>query len=264
MGHGPSPTPEVWTRARAAAERAVSLDSTLAEAWSALADVRFYADWDWEGAEEAFLRANELNPSIAMNHFHYAWLLLVLNRVDEAITEHEMAKRLDPFTPFQSALLGWAYLFKNDTETAKLQAERTLELRPDGAMGLLVLGTAQQMEGAMDEAIATHERMAEVHPYMAWRLGVTYAQADRTDDALAIARAMEAAPADAFSALGLAILYGQLGDVENTYRWLTFEPPHAWLVGVTIDPIIGIPKKVLSDPRISEFLARTNLPLRDG
>ncbi|MEJ2483975.1 MAG: tetratricopeptide repeat protein [Gemmatimonadota bacterium] len=142
VGHGPNPTPDVWTRARAAAERAVSLDPTLAEAWSALADVRFYADWDWEGAEAAFHRANELNPSIAMNHFHYAWLLLVLDRYEEAVAEHELAKTLDPFTPFQSALLGWCYLYAGDTERAQAQAQRTLELRPEGATGLLVLGAA--------------------------------------------------------------------------------------------------------------------------
>ena len=51
-------------------------------------------DWDWEGAEEAFKRANELNPSIAYNHFQYAWLLLVLDRYDEAVVEHELAKEL--------------------------------------------------------------------------------------------------------------------------------------------------------------------------
>ena len=47
------------------------------------------------------------NPSIAMNHFHYAWLLLVLDRYDEAVVEHELAQELDPFTPMQSALLGF-------------------------------------------------------------------------------------------------------------------------------------------------------------
>ena len=168
-------------------------------------------------------------------------------------------------SPFQSALLGWAYLFKNDTETAKLQAGRTLELRPDGAMGLLVLGTAQQMAGEIDEAIATHERMAEVHPYLSWRLGVTYAQAGRTEDALAIARAMEAAPPNAFSAFGLMVLYGHLGDAENSYRWLTYEPGHAWRVSVaTDDPIAGIPEEVRSDPRFDEFLARINLPSPEG
>jgi len=147
--------------------------------------------------------------------------------------QHEMAKRLDPFTPFQSALLSWACRYRGDTETAKEQAGRTLELSPDGAMGLLVLG-------------------------------VTYVQAGRTEDARAIARAMEAEPGNSFSALGLAILCGQLGDVQNTYRWLTYEPPHAWIVAVTIDPIVGVPSEVLSDPVFEEFLARINLPTRAG
>jgi serine/threonine-protein kinase len=264
VGHGPNPTPEVWTRARAAAERAVSLDSTLAEAWSALADVRFYADWDWEGAEQAFRRANELNPSIAINRFHYAWLLLVLNRYDEAVAEHEAAKRLDPFTPFQSALLGWAYLYRGDTERAKEQARRTLELRPDGNMGLMVLGAAQQMAGQDEEAIATHERMVEAHPYMHWMLGITYARAGRTEEAWQIARQIEAGEVIPLYAFGLACLYGALGDVEATHRWLTHEPNHAWLVGVAIDPIMGIPREVLSDPIFDEFMARVDLPWWEG
>jgi serine/threonine-protein kinase len=264
VGHGPSPTPEVWTRARAAAERAVSLDSTLAEAWSALADVRFYADWDWEGAEEAFRRANELNPSIAMNHFHYAWLLLVLDRYDEAVAEHELAYQLDPFTPFQSALLGWAYLYGGDTEQAKERARRTLELAPDGNMGLLVLGAAQQMEGNDEEAIATHERMAEVHPYLRWALGVTYARAGRTEDARQIARDIEAGGVIPLDATGLAALYGALGDVEASHRWLTHEPNHAWRVAVAIDPIMGVPREVLGDPRFQEFMAELDLPWWEG
>ena len=264
VGHGPSPTPEVWTRARAAAERAVSLDSTLAEAWSALGDVRFYADWDWEGAEAAFRRANELNPSIAMNHFHYAWLLLSLNRYDEAVVEHELAKQLDPFTPLQSALLGWAYLYAGDTERAQEQARRTLELRPDGNFGLLVLGAAQQMEGQDEEAIATHERMAEAHPYMRWMLGVTYARAGRTEDALRIAREIEAGDVIPLDATGLAALYGALGDIEATHRWLTHEPNHAWRVAVAIDPIMGVPPEVLADPRFDEFMARLDLPWWEG
>jgi len=264
VGHGPNPTPEVWTRARAAAERAVSLDSTLAEAWSALADVRFYADWDWEGAEAAFRRANELNPSIPMNHFHYAWLLLVLNRYDEAVAEHELAYQLDPFTPFQSALLGWAYLYGGDTEQAKERARRTLELRPDGNMGLLVLGAAQQMEGNDEEAIATHERMAEMRPYMRWMLGVTYARAGRTEDARQIAREIEAGDVIPLDATGLTSLYGALGDVEATHRWLTHEPNHAWRAGAPIDPIMGVPREVLEDPRFDEFMARLDLPWWEG
>jgi eukaryotic-like serine/threonine-protein kinase len=264
VGHGPFPTTDVWTRARAAAERAVRLDSTLAEAWSALADVRFYADWDWEGAEAAFRRANELNPSIAMNHFHYAWLLLVLDRYEEAVVEHELAWELDPFTPFQSALLGWCYLFGGDTERAIQQARRTLELNPDGAAGLLVLGGALQLEGRHEEAIATHERMAELYPFFRWLTGVTYARAGRAEDARRVAREIEAGEISSLGAFGLAVLYGALGDVEATHRWATREPHHAWLPALPIDPIVGVPREVLADPRFDEFMARLDLPWWEG
>jgi tetratricopeptide (TPR) repeat protein len=199
-----------------------------------------------------------------MNHFHYAWLLLSLNRYDEAVVEHELAKQLDPFTPFQSALLGWAYLYAGDTDRAQEQARRTLELAPDGNMGLLVLGAAQQMAGQDEEAIATHERMAEVHPYMRWMLGVTYARAGRTEGALQIAREIEAGDVIPLDATGLAALYGALGDVEAAHRWLTHEPNHAWRVAVAIDPIMGVPREVLDDPRFQEFMARLDLPWWEG
>lgn len=61
--------------------------STLAEAWAALADYKSYSERAWEGAERAFRRANELNPTLVMNHCHYAWYLVLFGRVDEAIAE---------------------------------------------------------------------------------------------------------------------------------------------------------------------------------
>jgi serine/threonine-protein kinase len=261
VGHGPLPTPDVWARARAAAETAVRLDSTLAEAWAALADVRFYADWDWEGAEQAFNKANDLNPSIAMNHFHYAWLLLVLGRYEEAVVEHEMAKELDPFTPSQSALLGWCYLYGGDTERAELEARRTLELNPDEVWGLFVLGSAQQAEGRHEEAIATHERMAEMYPFVRWLTGATYARAGQEEKARRIAAEIEAGEVTALDAYGLSILYGALGDTEATYQWLTHEPNHAWRPAVWIDPIVGVPAEVLADPRFGEFFDRLGIDM---
>lgn len=264
VGHGPFPTPEVWTRARAAADRAVRLDPGLAEAWAARADVLFYADNDWEGAEEAFRRANQLNPSIAMNHFHYAWLLLVLDRYEEAVAEHELAKELDPFSPFQSALLGWCYLYGGDTDRAKQEAQRTLELHPDLGIGLFVLGAALQMEGRHEEAIVIHERMAEVNPYFRWLTGATYARVGRAEEARRIAAEIETRELTSLEVYGLAVLYGALGDAEATYRWLTHEPNHAWRVAARIDPIVGIPEEVLADPQFGPLLEGVNLPWPGG
>jgi len=261
VGHGPLPTPDAWPRARAAAERAVRLDSMLAEAWAAMADVRFYADWDWEGAEAAFQRANELNPSIAMNHFHYAWLLLVLDRYEEAVVEHELAKELDPFTPFQSALLGWCYLYGGEVERAQEQARRTLELDPDGMFGLFVLGSVQQAGGDDAGAIATHDRMAELYPFLRWLTATTYARAGRVEEARRMAADIEAGEVNSLTAYGLAVLYGAIGDAEAANRWLTYEPHHAWLPAIWIDPIVGIPPDVLADPVFDGILQRLDLPI---
>ena len=105
LGHGLAPPPDAWPRARAAAQRALILDSTLAEGHAALADVKLYYEWDWDGAEQAFKRAMELNSSLAMNHYHYAWYHALFGRLDEAIAEHKRAQALDPLRPLHTAWL---------------------------------------------------------------------------------------------------------------------------------------------------------------
>nr|NIP79515.1 tetratricopeptide repeat protein [Gemmatimonadota bacterium]NIQ54251.1 tetratricopeptide repeat protein [Gemmatimonadota bacterium]NIU74458.1 tetratricopeptide repeat protein [Gammaproteobacteria bacterium]NIX44432.1 tetratricopeptide repeat protein [Gemmatimonadota bacterium]NIY08650.1 tetratricopeptide repeat protein [Gemmatimonadota bacterium] len=116
IGHGFAPPPGVWPRALEAAQRAVQLDPDLAEAHAALADVMVYHAWDWEGAARAFHRANELNPNLAMNRYHYAWFLYLLGRLDEAIVQHRLAKRLDPLTPLHTAWLGYLYMMDGRPE----------------------------------------------------------------------------------------------------------------------------------------------------
>ncbi len=259
IGHGPSAPPDVWQKARAAAERAVRLDSMLAEGWAALADVRTYYEWDWAGAEEAFRRANELNPNLAMNHYHYAWYLLLMNRYDEAKVEHELAYEIEPLIPFQAATLGWLYAYGGEIDKAIEQARRALELDPDGAFGLVTLGEALKEAGRYEEAIAAHERLVELYPVWRSLLGMTYAEAGRTEDARGIAAEMESREQDPFGAYFLAGLYGALGENDDAYRWLAYEPPHAWVPWAAVDPMNMIPR---DDPRFEEFLARLNLPPR--
>ena len=92
VGHSPVAPPDAWQRARAAAERALTLAPDLADAHAAMAEVKMYYEWDWAGAEREFRRANELNPNLAQNHYHYAWFLALHGRLDEAIVEHERAR----------------------------------------------------------------------------------------------------------------------------------------------------------------------------
>lgn len=257
LGHGPAPPPEVWPRARAAAERAVRLDSTLAEAWAALADIRTYYEWDWEGAERAFRRANELNPSLPMNHYHYAWYLALCGRAEEAIAEHKRAQELDPLTPLHTVWIPGLYLYLGQYEKALVTARLTIDQYPGNATALFVLGTSAAQMGEFDEAIAAHERLVATNPAWKHALGRTYALAGRTDDARRILRELEGQAPTSWGAIGLADLHATLGNKDEAFQWLQYDPPHAWLPWSRTNPAL---ETLRDDPRFQELLRRLSLP----
>ena len=93
---GAMPSTEAYPRALAAAQRAVELDDTSAEAHSSLGFVTFW--WSWQGAtaEREFKRALELNPDLVRGHHWYATYLLAVHRFPEALDQIEQAQRLEP------------------------------------------------------------------------------------------------------------------------------------------------------------------------
>src|SRR5262249_13404232 len=92
------PIKEVFPRAKAAAQKSLEIDDTLAEAYAPLAVIKMLYDWDWPGAEREFKRALAFNPGYAMAHFDYAWYLMYIERHDEAIAETKRAQELDPLS----------------------------------------------------------------------------------------------------------------------------------------------------------------------
>ena len=91
---GADPT-ELLAKGRAAAQKALELDDSLAEAHSGLALIKQY-EWDWSGAENEFKRAIELNPNLAAAHANYARYLSRMGRTAEALAENKRAQELDP------------------------------------------------------------------------------------------------------------------------------------------------------------------------
>jgi tetratricopeptide (TPR) repeat protein len=93
---GAMPPSEAYPRALAAAQRAVELDDSSAEAHNSLAFVTFW--WSWRGvtAEREFRRALELDPNFVRAHHWYATFLMALHRYPEALDQIEQAQRLEP------------------------------------------------------------------------------------------------------------------------------------------------------------------------
>jgi tetratricopeptide (TPR) repeat protein len=140
---GAMPPSEAYPRALSAAQRAVELDDTSAEAHVSLAFTTFW--WSWQGAtaEREFKRALELDPNLVRAHHWYATYLLGVNRLSESLDQMEQARRLEPSS---NAILA-------DKGYTLWQAERKKE-------GLALL---QQLETTDPSLSSTHSYLATIH-----------------------------------------------------------------------------------------------------
>ena len=76
------PKKDAYARAKARATKALEIDDTLSEAHVAMANIKYWFDWDWAGAESEYLRAISLNSSNAEAHHQYAHLLASVGKMD--------------------------------------------------------------------------------------------------------------------------------------------------------------------------------------
>lgn len=152
--------------ARAAAERALELDPTLAEPHTSLAEV-LAAERSWEGAEARFRRALELNPGYLTAHHWYGWLLTHLARHDEAIQYLRGAKALDPLSAIVRQDLAAAYYHARRFREALDESEACVEARLCTAMArdhgrtLLAMGRFEEaLTAARERETASVQGMA--------------------------------------------------------------------------------------------------------
>src|SRR6185369_6426149 len=87
QGDPPRAPKEVFPLSKAHALEALKLDDTLAEAHATLGFIRTNFEWDWQGAEQEYRRAIELNASYPTAHHWYAILLGAMGRLDDAVAQ---------------------------------------------------------------------------------------------------------------------------------------------------------------------------------
>ena len=258
-GHSPSPTRDVRQKANAAALRAIQLDSTLAQAWSVLGMVKAYYEWEWEAAEQAYHKANELNPSLPWNHYHYSWYLVLFGRMNEAIREHRLAQELDPFGPAHTGWLGFLYAIVGEYEKAIAEAEHTIDMGYE-AFGKFILAGTYMFMGQNEEAIELYEeRVAEYQIPKYNELGFAYIVSGRVEEGKEILAELETkydTIPSPWGALQRAQMYAALGDYENAFKWYNFEPHHHFVPWVrSSDDSLFV-----KDPRFKTLMRKMNLP----
>jgi serine/threonine-protein kinase len=258
LGHGPFAEDDAWPRARAAAERALTLDPDLAEAHSALAEVQAYYVRDWTGAEQSFRRALALNPNLAMAHYHYAWFLALFSRWDEAFAEHRRAQDVDPLTPVHTAHLGSLYLYVNRHDEAIREARKAIEFAPRAPVAWGVLAWGLNAKGQYDEAEAALRTGLSINPAMiGFELAMFNAARGRHQEARALLDELEAQPPMPWQTWSLSQLSVAIGDHDRAFKWLAVRPAHAFLPWVRVHPPY---RPIHKDPRFAALMTELRLP----
>lgn len=135
----PMPPSEALPLGKDAARRALALDSTLAQAHTALAYALMSYDWDWEAARREFRRAIELDPGYATAHQWYGEWLAARGRTKEAVASFRRAEEIEPLSMIILWNVARGLYFDRRYDEAVAQIEKLWELHPDGrGRGLLM------------------------------------------------------------------------------------------------------------------------------
>jgi len=250
-------------KAKAAAQRALEMDPTLAEAETSLATVRFNYDWDWPGAASGFERAIHLNPSYATAYQRYSLYLMAMGRTQDSFEQINKARELDPLSISINFSLGWRLYMARQYDRAIEQLRNTLEMDPSDDLPHLIAGQAYEQKGQFDPAIAELRKAVDLShgtPLTLSALAHAYARSGNRAEAGKLLSQMSVAAKDQYvSPYYFAIVYAGLGDNEVALNLLekALEDRSNGLVFLKVEPELD---GLRSNPRFIALQKKLNFP----
>jgi TolB-like protein/Tfp pilus assembly protein PilF len=257
---------ESLPQAKAAAEKALELDSTLGEAHTTLGNALVAYDLNFAEANREFQRAIELNPNYATAHQWYAETGLVpLGQFEKAIAEVKHALELDPLSIVINADVGTILTNARRYDQAIEQLRKTVEMDPGFYYAHWTLGNALELKGLNEEAIAEYKEAIALNddPLPRALLGHLYAKIGRKNEALAILEQLRESSKQRYvSPYNLALVHIGLGQKDEAIQLLeeTYEDRDGYDIAFIkveplLDPLRGNPRfealvqKVFAGPR---------------
>ena len=252
-----APARDTVAHALAAAEKALRLDDSLAEAHIALGRVKEHS-LDWSGAGAEYRRAIELNANYETGHHLYAMHLAQMGRLDEAMAEIRRAQELDPLSLIINMEVGRIFLFMRQYDQAIAQYQKTLEIDPNFELARFNLGVAYEQKGMYEEAIAEYQKIPrrELAP-----IGRAYALSGKRREAQRVLDELkEQSKTRYVSPVSMAVIHAGLGEHEQAIAWL-----EKALDGGDADRLyfLGVQPtwdSLRSEPRFQDLLRRMGLP----
>jgi TolB-like protein/DNA-binding winged helix-turn-helix (wHTH) protein/Flp pilus assembly protein TadD len=250
-------------RAKAAALKALELDSSLSDAHNSLAYVKLTYDWDWPGAEAEFKRSLALNPGYAHGHHWYAHLLLSDGRRDEALAESSRALELDPISPIINLHLGWHFLNTGQYDRALEQLAKTLELDPNYPLAYWYRGLAYEQKKMYADALREMQKAKDLLPgNLGVQADIGHVYAVSGDKAAAnrvLTELKQESGSRYVNQYEIAIIYAGLGQKDQAFARLNaaFRERSDMLVYLNVDPRLNV---LRSDARFAALVRLVGVP----
>jgi TolB-like protein/DNA-binding winged helix-turn-helix (wHTH) protein/Flp pilus assembly protein TadD len=252
---------EALPKAKAAAIKALELDSTLGEAHNSLAFCLDGFDWDFDSAGKEFRKAIELNSGYATAHHWYAWHLSLLGRYDEAIAQMRKAENLDPLSLIINADLAELLVLARSYDESIRQSSKTIEMDPNFALAHSQLAQAYLQKHMNNEAVAELQKALQLSggsPTVMANLARAYVASGRRGDAVRVLNDLKKRSSPVSShASEIAVIYAALGDTDQAMNWLERGYEERFNPGVLLRPGFD---SLRSDPRFQSLVRHTGLP----
>jgi serine/threonine protein kinase/Flp pilus assembly protein TadD len=253
---------EASPKIRSEAQRAIELDSTLAEPHAALAVLKEEADWDWAGAETEYRKAIALNPNDATSHHWYSVLLENLGRFKEALAEIEKALALDPASPQINANHADILIRLDRSEDVVAELTKLIAANPDFPPNYGFRASAYWRLGNQDafvtDTVMTMKKNGRPERAEAFATGYRTAKLKGACTAL-IEVLKNESQREYVAPYEIATYYALMGDRDHTFEWL--EKGYAERSGrmeyIKVEDSL---EPFHSDPRYIDLLKRMGLP----
>jgi DNA-binding winged helix-turn-helix (wHTH) protein/Tfp pilus assembly protein PilF len=271
MRYGPLPPEQAYEKARAAAQRALQIDDTLAAAHTALALILARADGDRLGAEREYRIALRLDPGSATALQRYARLLVEDQRLDPAVEVTQRALALDPLSPALSSNLCYLLYLQREHRRAVGYCDKAIELQPDLVQARTTRALIEAQNGSLEVAQAqlTAARRGARGTALIELLevqGYVHALAGRRDDARATLGELRGLTREHDpERISMLSIHAALGDTEHAFELLR-SCAREWPTQpfeVAFDPRYD---SLRDDPRYAEVMSPppTAVAPRDG
>ncbi|HUR66322.1 MAG TPA: tetratricopeptide repeat protein [Chitinophagaceae bacterium] len=262
------PPGEAYPKAKDYTLKAIELDPNHAESYLSLAAIKFYHNWDFEGAEASLEKALSLSLNSSLINQVHGWYLIAKGDFEKAIEKMQQAVVLDPLSLPLLCNLADAYAFADRFDEAIEQYNKAIEMDPLFRRGFEGRGMVYLIKKETDKAIKDLEQYHKLigHPLKGLTtLGHAYAVTGQKEKALEfIERLKEREQTDPGLLLYIdyAFIYLGLKDYDKAFHFLN--KSYEQRTGIACLGMIfciryPMLKEMRSDPRFKELTDKMGL-----